>query len=266
MEAVRFISQTRKFSMFVVFCVLFSTLVIANPTHAFAYASCGNNSANDDHCYDHANWYGTWGGSSAYIFISQVTNPSPQLTNEMWLVDVDNAGAGCSNLQGHHSCWVEGGILYQRSITGTTIAQFFHARRTPNQGYAITTVDTVRPSDYGQFLGLTLEIGPDGKEYMYFGMAGRTFFPDNYDNAIQPDKIQIGQELVGDAGAIHAGASSWSQNIWIDSANYNIHYQTEPVPYFNTDIEITPDTPLSAYWYSYPSATPNGGIWYANGF
>ncbi len=72
---------------------------------------------------------------------------------------------------------------------------------------------------------------------------------------MNPNRIDIGQEIYGDTSGIFADPASWNSNIYIQG--YNSHYQS------SDGYDPLPDSPSRGYWQPDPPHSATGGTWIA---
>jgi len=74
---------------------------------------------------------------------------------------------------------------------------------------------------------------------------------------MQPDTIQVGEELYGTSGA-SSPTTDFYANEWYGTAHNEIHYQT------NSGTGKQSSNPPYADWLNPPDPTNYGGVWYVH--
>jgi hypothetical protein len=177
--------------------------------------SCGNPASN--HCYGTTRWQEQPEYFGAFADVEQVRMGCPSgcggfLNNEIWLIDT-KTGSCTTNDFG--MCWVEAGYVVEE---GWDQANYFWADSRPGSGntfnlHILGSTDPVGTVDHFMIIkDGRVEIGTF-QVWIFNDSLSTLFQGTSANNAMNADRIDIGQELAGTNGAF-AGRASFQRNIW----------------------------------------------------
>lgn len=260
----------RELRMFVAVLVLAALLeaaqLLVRPQLALAY-SCGT-ATSGNHCVAGNEWPGAVNGSSTNISIvslscypsscynSSTSQESGFVDNEMWLYDFGSST--CAAI-----CWVESGYTTETGdfLTGgeiiTQTAYFWADLRPQDHGTNEHPLNVVPSGDYGRSVEFHIAkcCGSNTYEPLIFSPTLGTLTEYSTNNAMQANRIEIGQELAGSGGA-SAATADFTYNTWISTRDNTTHYQ-----YLNGSVDLEGAPPPAGYWVVYPNKSSTGGDW-----
>jgi hypothetical protein len=217
------------------------------------------------HCYGANTWLGPTIGSFTVIDAVNLASGDGSIDNEMWLVDNNlNGSKQCIIAPGdsNFKCWVEAGYVH---FSGDSQRWFWADLRPQGGGcyqhcyYIEHDEGILNSGDYNNVVDVTLVANGTAGQWSVQVLGHVTGFnATSVDNAMSPNRIDIGQELEGSQGA-NAPHANFQDNEWYNGAGP--HYQTVDGI---LDYAGDPNNPPWAGWNQNqrPSNSPYGGVWY----
>lgn len=216
------------------------------------------------HCYGVNTWLGSVTGSFTVIDVVNLASGDGAVDNEMWLADNNLDGSKqCLVQQGDSNgkCWVEAGYYH---ASGNSERWFWADLRPVGGGcygscYFLEHDEGILNSgDYNNVVDITITANGTAKQWSVSVSGGATGFnATSVDNVMSPNRIDIGQELIGTQGA-NAPHANYQDNTWIKNGE---HYQTVDGTF---NYGGTPYNPPWSGWNQNqrPSNSPYGGVRY----
>ena len=170
----------------------------------------------------------------------------------MWLAQKNTS---CTAVAGYDptQCWVEAGYANSGGAT-----HFFWSDVRPCNGcyYYEHDAGALASGDYGNNAFVGIDYNSANTWYVYAEGASTGISGYSTNNAMVPDRIQIGQELGGTSG-VSTGVAHFTYNQW-EGTDGNWHFQT------NSGAIAAPGIgyPPFAWWTTVPAQGNAGGNWY----
>jgi hypothetical protein len=225
--------------------VFAATSVNSQHSHAAAW-SCGN--PNTGHCYGTTFWGGANGADTRITLNPSLNGGGTNndrindsfVTNEMWL---ESSGA---------TYWVEAGVISEYSYAGTTYPFYFWADNRPSGGGFSFHYITSEASSGNALVRITRS---GTSNWNVLVRDSTSYTGTSTVNNISIANIMLGAELHNNYQTAYDPGTDYTNNRWLGS-NGNFNYQ----PNDGTGTKI--NSPVTAYWNTYPTSSSTGGDWY----
>lgn len=244
----RSLDPVKKTAKIVLGIAIFCGSVMVNVETVGAYSCFGN------HCHILIRWRGGMPGAHTMINsagMSYSGKGGEIINNEMWLIDESSPGCGNNAFSG---CWIEAGVQASQS---SSAEHFFWAEVVQGGYYSETDMLMQSPGAYSNTF-ITVQAQQNYSNWLIQMVNPVENF--NFSTSVtwgnasmQPNRIDIGEELSGSSGA-HSDSAYWYYNEWRDQC-CNWYYQ-DTAPAVFTDHPS--GTPPYGYWVN-PAAPGNGG-------
>jgi len=197
------------------------------------------------HCWGAIVWNGGTSGIYTSISVTSIYSNSQDyfVNNEGWMANVDQG------------TWVEAGYKALYGERRYFWEDFRPGDINPNR-YLLAAVPS---ADIGGRVGITLSRTSSNSFDVI--LQSNTYTLRNYstNNSMQPDSMQIGQEVFAQPGTTTAPEASWIYNQWRED-NGTWHFQNRLQDDYRNN-----SPPIHSQWAQFPTdAGSNGGTWIAS--